>query len=309
MRSYGLLDNMASSADQLVDDQLAPQPTGKPIPWIAFAWCAVLLILCYLPTLIPLVKQWSNDEDMGHGFFVPVIALYIAYLRRDLLFAEAARPNYLGLAIMTYSAIQWYIGSLGAELFLQRTAFVFSIYGAVLLVGGFRAIRILILPLFMLLFMIPIPAIVYSAITFPLQIFASRVAEFMLGVIGIPVLREGNILELASQKLSVVEACSGIRSLLTLTFLSLVYAFFFDPKPWMRPVLLVATIPIAIIANAGRVTITGLLSEFNPELARGLFHEMEGWVIFMIALLILVLTHQVIDKTYKLVTRRGSTAQ
>jgi exosortase len=114
---------------------------------------------------------------------------------------------------------------------------------------------------------------------------------------------------LASQKLNVVEACSGIRSLLSLTFLSQVYAYFFDQdRVWMRPVLLLATIPIAILANAGRVTITGILSEFNPEFARGFFHSAEGWVIFMIALFILILTHQIIDRVARLIERRRHSA-
>ena len=113
---------------------------------------------------------------------------------------------------------------------------------------------------------------------------------------GIPVLRDGNILELASQKLSVVEACSGIRSLLSLSFLSLVYAYFFDKRVWMRWVLLAATIPIAILANSGRVTITGVLSEINPELARGFFHSLEGWIIFLIALVMLGGLHLLINR-------------
>jgi exosortase len=119
------------------------------------------------------------------------------------------------------------------------------------------------------------------------------------------VLRDGNVLELASQRLSVVEACSGIRSLLSLSFLSLVYAYFFDQKPWMRAVLLVATVPIAIVANAGRVTITGIMSEMNPELAHGFAHDASGWVIFMIALVILVITHQIINRVYGAVHGRA----
>jgi exosortase len=122
------------------------------------------------------------------------------------------------------------------------------------------------------------------------------VAEFSLGLMGIPVLRDGNILELASQKLSVVEACSGIRSLLSLSFLSLVYAYFFDSRVWMRWVLFGATIPIAILANSGRVTITGVLSEINPELARGFFHSLEGWIIFLIALAMLGGLHLLINR-------------
>jgi exosortase len=126
-------------------------------------------------------------------------------------------------------------------------------------------------------------------------LFASQVAEYCLLLIDIPVLRDGNILELASQKLSVAEACSGIRSLLMLTFLSLVYAYFFDKRVWMRWALFFCTIPIAIIANAGRVTITGLLSEIDTDLAKGIFHETEGFVIFGIAFAFLALTHWAIS--------------
>jgi exosortase len=147
--------------------------------------------------------------------------------------------------------------------------------------------------------MVPLPTVVYNQITFPLQLFASAVAERSLEVLNIPVLRDGNILELASQKLSVAEACSGIRSLLSLSFLSLVYAYFFDRKVWMRWVLLIATIPIAIIANSARVTLTGVFSEIDPSLAEGFFHEAEGWVIFVVALVILVVVHQVLNFLYR----------
>jgi exosortase len=154
-------------------------------------------------------------------------------------------------------------------------------------------------PLLLLPFMIPIPAIIYNRITFPLQIFASTVAENVLNFIHIPTLREGNVLELPSQKLDVAEACSGIRSLLSLTFLSLVYAYFFDRRVWMRGVLFLATIPIAILANAGRVTLTGVLSEMNPDLAKGFSHELEGWIIFLIALGLLIALHAILNRFLK----------
>jgi exosortase len=188
---------------------------------------------------------------------------------------------------------------LGAELFLARTAFIISLAGIVLLLGGLRRLRILSFPLFLLCFMVPIPAIIYSQLTFPMQLFASRVADEALTLLGIPVLRDGNILELASQRLNVVEACSGIRSLLSLSFLSLVYAYFFDNKVWMRFVLLVSTLPIAILANAGRVTLTGVVSEYNAELAGGIFHYASGWVIFMVALVILTLFHQLLNLAHR----------
>src|SRR3954447_19343152 len=275
-------------------------------PVMPVLWFGALLILCYLPILSWLVQQWAHDEDMGHGFFVPVIAGYIAWQRRDQLIGRRFKPSYLGLAIVIYAAIQALVGTLGAELFLSRTAFVEAVVGSVLFLGGWHALKVLAFPLSLLIFMIPIPNVIYNQITFPLQLFASRVAAVMLDLLDIPVLREGNILELASQRLSVVEACSGIRSLLSLTFLSLVYAFFFDARPWMRWALLTVTIPIAIMANALRVTITGIMSEINPELAHGFMHTAQGWVIFMIALLILVLTHQVISRIAGVVERRAS---
>ncbi len=239
-----------------------------------------------------LLWQWYDDPDMGHGFFVPAIAAYIAWQHRDKIAETPASPNWWGLAIMIWAALQLYLATLGAELFLTRTSFVISIIGATLLLGGMPYLRIFAFPLFLLFFMIPIPAIIYNQITFPLQLLASQVAENTISNIGIPVLREGNVLELAEQKLNVVEACSGIRSLLTLTFFSLVYGYFAEKRTWVRVTLFLSTIPIAIVANAGRVTMTGIIANFRPELAEGLFHEAQGWVIFMVAFAILALFHQ-----------------
>ena len=269
------------------------------LPWVSVAWFLGLLILSYGPVLIRLVRQWENDEDMGHGFFVPVIAGYIAWQKRDELFALPPKHRYLGLALVLFAAFQLWIGTLGAELFLARTAFIEAVVGSVLFLGGWEALRVLKFPLLLLCFMVPIPAVIYNQITFPLQLFASQVAATTLELIGIPVLRDGNVLELPSQKLSVVEACSGIRSLLSLSFLSLVYGYFFETRRAMRAALLILTIPIAIVANAGRVTLAGILSEYNPELAHGFMHTAQGWVIFMVALVALVLTHKVLSTIFR----------
>ena len=251
-----------------------------------------LLVLAYFPILKNLVAQWSADEDMGHGFFVPVVAGYIAWKLRPRLAAARIRTNYLGLVLLVWGAIQVTLGVVGVELFLQRTAFIFSLVGLVVFLAGIEATAILSFPLVLLVFMVPIPTIVLTQITFPLQLLASRLGEFLLLLCGIPVLREGNVLELASQKLSVVEACSGIRSLLSLSFLALVYAYFFDNRAWMRVFLLLATAPIAISANAARIFLTGLLTEYDAKLAQGFLHGAQGWVLFMVALGLLILTHR-----------------
>jgi exosortase len=280
-------------------DALADRTDKKNLPWAAIVWFGILLIVAYYPILKHLVWQWSNDEDVGHGFFVPVVAGYIVWQRREQLMALAWKPAWWGVALLVWGALQAYIGTLGAELFLQRSAFLISLVGMLLVLGGTALVREVAFPLLLLPFMIPIPTVVYNQITFPLQLFASRVAEILLSAIDIPVLREGNVLELASQKLSVAEACSGIRSLLSLSFLALVYAYFFDRKVWMRWALFFGVLPIAILANAGRVTITGILSERDPELARGFFHELEGFIIFAIALAMLFILHILINWIYR----------
>ncbi|HVN06949.1 MAG TPA: exosortase [Bryobacteraceae bacterium] len=285
-------------------------PTAEPelhtgrLSWAVWAWFGVLLLASYAPVLWRLVQQWDTDPDVGHGFFVPVVAGFIAWQKRDALLALEPAPNWWGLAIVLYGALQLYIATLGAELFLARTAFVISLAGIILLLGGKAWLRVLAFPLFVLLFMIPIPTVVYNSITFPLQLLASRVSTAALDVMQIPVLREGNVLELAEQKLSVVEACSGIRSLLSLTFLSVVYGYFFETRIWMRVVLFLSTIPIAIIANASRVTLTGVLTEHQPELAEGFFHTASGWVIFMVALGIMIVLHQVMLRGSAFLERR-----
>lgn len=283
-----------------------PRETSTSFSWVTIGWVALLLIVCYAPILSSLIRQWVGDPDMGHGLFVPVIAGYIAWQKRDQLAGKVPKPNWWGAAIMLWGGLQLYLATLGAELFTARASLVISIIGAVLLLCGTEYLRIFAFPLFLLFFMVPIPAIIYNQITFPLQLFASQIAEKTISLLQIPVIREGNVLELADQKLNVVEACSGIRSLLTLTFLSLVYGYFFEKRGWIRTLLFLSTIPIAIMANAGRVALTGVVAQFKPELAEGFFHEAQGWVIFMIAAAILLLFHQAILRTCKVLHREAA---
>ena len=279
-------------------------PAKSKLPWIGIAWFGALLIACYVPVLKALVHQWNYDPDMGHGFFVPVIAGYIVWQQREELAAIAPQPNWWGLLVVAWGAVQLIIGTLGAELFTTRMSLVVTLIGVVWTLGGTAILKKLAFPLFLLFFMVPIPAVIYSAATFKLQILASQLADGALTVLSVPVLREGNVLELPNQKLSVVEACSGIRSLLSLTFLSLVYGYFFERRTWVRVVLFFSTIPIAIVANASRVTITGIMTQVKADLAEGFFHEAEGWVIFMVALVILIIWHQIIVRGLNFVAAR-----
>jgi exosortase len=274
------------------------------VPWSKLAVFGVLILICYGPILLRLGDQWTYDADMGHGFFVPAVAGYIVWRKRDELAMTKPQPNAWGLLIVLWGALQMIVGVLGSELFTSRTAFVITLIGAVFTLGGGPFLRKLLFPLLLLFLMIPIPGVVYNELTFPLQMLASRLAAGALSLIGIPVLRDGNILELPNGRLSVVEACSGIRSLLSLTFLSLVYGYFFEKKTWMRATLFLATIPVAILANSSRVTITGILYELRPDLAEGFFHESTGLVIFFVAAVILFAVHQLLIRCSKTLAAR-----
>ena len=261
-------------------------------------WYAALLLISYVAVLHALGTQWTQDDDVSHGPFVPVVAAYIAWQRRAEFLSTPWKTTYWGLALVAWGIFQMLVGTLGAELFLQRTSLIVTIAGIILFLGGWRILKLAGFPIFLLVFMVPLPKVIYGQITLPLQLFASSCAEQVLTLLNIPVLREGNIIQLTEKTLNVVEACSGIRSLMALSFLGLVYGFFFDEKPWMKWALLVATVPIAILANASRVALTGILTEYDPNLADGFFHLLEGWVIFVVAGTMLFLTHKLINFVY-----------
>lgn len=283
-------------------------PKTSAVPVRQFLILGALIAVCYAPAVRSLVNDWMTNDDMGHGFFVPLVAGYIVWQERADLAATPVKANWWGLILAVLGAAQCLVATLGVEMFLSRSALVLTLTGAVWTAGGTEWLKKLAFPLFLLCFMVPLPAVIYNSLTFPLQLLASRLAETALDVLNIPVLRNGNVLELPTGKLSVVEACSGIRSLLSLTFLSLVYGYFFEKGPRMRAVLFLATIPIAIVANGSRVGITGVLSQVKPELAEGFFHESTGWVVFMLALALLVAFHQAASRVAKAIGRRRTSA-
>jgi exosortase len=279
-------------------------PRKSDLPWNTIGWFGLLLVAGYFPVLRHLIRQCYNDPDMGHAFFVPIISGFIIWQRREELAALKTRPDWRGLVLVVWGGIQLFVATLGTELFTARIALIITLVGMVWTLGGAVTLKKLAFPLFLLLFMIPIPQLLYNTLTFKLQLQASRLAEDALTLLSVPVTREGNVLELPNQKLSVVEACSGIRSLLSLSFLSLVYGYFFEKRNWVRATLFFATIPLAIIANASRVTITGLMTQVKAELAEGFFHEAQGWVIFMVGLGLLIILHGLINRGCRFVAAR-----
>jgi exosortase len=250
--------------------------------------CAVTLFV-YFPILASLVRQWASDDNYSHGFLVAPFACYFAWLRRNDLAATPARPQWTGLVIVLGSLAVLMAGRLGAELFLARVSLIGLIAGTVLFLYGAGHLRVLAFPIAFLLLMIPLPAVVFNQIAFPLQLLASRAGETVLAASGIPVLREGNILVLPTTTLEVVEACSGIRSLVSLLTLAIVLGKLTEPRLWARVALAVFALPVAIAANAARVAGTGLAAEWiSPRAAEGFFHEFSGWVMFVVAFALLL---------------------
>ncbi|MGA2741994.1 MAG: exosortase/archaeosortase family protein [Bryobacteraceae bacterium] len=255
---------------------------------------AAALLVCYAPTLRGMFGQWSNDEDMSHGFVVPVLVLWIVWRERKRWRAIPVRPSPWGFAALAAGAGLQFVAGLGAGLFAGAVAFLVSVAGAVLCLGGFAFLRAWAFPLLLTLFMLPKLAIVYNQATLPLRLLASRIAAGILTFAGIGVIREGNILDVAGRRISVLEACNGMRYLLSLGFVAVVFAYFSDGKPWMRVALLLAALPVAIVANALRVAAAGWL----PILAEGVPHAVSGGFLFVLCLAILVLAERLLNKVY-----------
>ena len=245
---------------------------------------AAAIVLMYAGVLQSLVRQWSSDDNYSHGFFVLPLAAYFAWERRGALAAAARKPSVLGLVVILGSLVVWAAGLLGAELFLTRISMIGVTAGTVLFVWGWLHLRILLFPILFLLLMVPLPAIIFNQIAFPLQLVASQAGEVVIATAGIPVLREGNVLQLPSQTLEVAEACSGIRSLVSLLMLAIVLGYFTERRTGVRVLIAFAAIPIAILANAARVAGTGLAAEWvSPAAAEGFFHTFSGWLVFVVA--------------------------
>jgi exosortase len=249
----------------------------------------VALVGLYASVAPRLVRQWADDDDYTHGFLILPLALYFVWERRSVLARVRLSPAWQGALVLAFGLVLLIVGSVGAELFLQRISLVVVLAGLVWLILGTAFLRELAFPLAFLVFMVPLPAIVMNMVAFPLQLFAAQSATFCLQTTGIPVLREGNTIVLATTTLEVVEACSGIRSLQALLALGAVYGYFTQRAIWKRWALLFLSIPIAIAANAFRVAGTGFLAHFiGAEAAQGFYHSFAGWMVFAVAFVLLL---------------------
>jgi exosortase len=257
------------------------------------ALTAAALLVCYGPTIRGMIDQWWTDEDMGHGFLVPLVIAWIVWRGRAGWSSVTLEPSWWGFLALGAAAFMHFTGVLGGGLFVGSVALLLSITGAIVCLAGFAWLRMWTFPLLLAFFMLPKLAIVYNQGTLPLQLLASRMAAGMLTASGAAVIRDGNILQLGGHQILVAEACSGIRYLLPLGFMAVLFGYLFDPRPWMRLVLLAAGVPIAIVANSVRVAAAGAL----PALAEGAPHAASGWFIFLLCLISLILVQRLLRKS------------
>jgi exosortase D (VPLPA-CTERM-specific) len=278
----------------------------------ALRWGLLLLAIgaLYYEILYKLALHWNADPNFSHGWLVPVFSGYVVWQIWHRLNAAPAAPSWWGLPVTLFSLGLLILGVFGAELFLSRTSLLFLLAGLVIFFGGWRQFRMLFFAWAFLFLMVPIPQIVFNQIAFPLQLLASKLATAMLQGVGVPVLREGNVIQLSNMALEVVEACSGIRSLMSLGTLAIIYGYFLEKNLWHRVWLALGAIPIAVLANASRITGTGLLAHYwSPEAAEGFFHTFSGWLIFVVSLALLFGLHGLLVLLGKRFPGRGAAAE
>lgn len=281
----------SAEAPEAVKDSSRPGLLGAGL-------VAILILLLggvYWRILLNLMLQWWDDPNYSHGFLVPLFSLYIVWQERATLRTLPRSGSLLGIPLMLGGIAVLMLGDLGAENFLMRSSLLVVIAGLILFHVGPTILRAVMFPLAFLVFMVPLPGVIFYAVTFPLQRLAAEQAAWILDLMGIPVLLDGNIIHLSQMSLGVTEACSGIRSLISLFAGAVAWAYLLIPGGWSAAIFIAATVPITILANAVRVVLTGLIGQqFGVEYATGFFHEFAGWIIYVFAFLCLLAAHSLV---------------
>jgi exosortase len=277
------------------------------LPLLSFVLIGGLILTLYQEVLRHLFEQWVRDPNYSYGLFVPPFCGWTIWQRRRSLQAIVWRPVASGFAIITGALGMLTLGVFGAEVYLSRVSFLFLIAGLVVYFYGWQMFRAVLFPWSVLILAVPLPTIIFNEVALPLQFEASRLASALVGWAGVPVLREGNILVLPSLTLDVAEACSGLRSLMSLITLAVFYGCIFESRVYRRWLLMLAAIPIAVVANAVRIMGSGLLGEYwGPDKAEGFFHLFSGGLIFACSLMLLFAFHAAVKWVGRVVEAQAS---
>lgn len=279
----------------------------KPIH-LQLSLLLLAFLALYYPFIQTLMRDWDANDNYKHGYFIPIVSAFMIWSLREELAAVEIKPSNWGIALVVLGLLQLFIAKVGSEYFLQRTSMIVVLFGISFYLFGGRLTRTVQLPLVYLIFMIPLPAIIWNRIAFPMQLFASSITEDVVRLIGLPILREGNVLHLAQTSLEVVDACSGLRSLVTMMALGTAFAFITNREAWKRWVLFLSVFPIAVAVNIIRLTATAILANrYGSEVAHGFLHDFSGWIVFVAGIAMLFGVEAVLSRIGKAeVTKDGA---
>lgn len=259
----------------------------------------LILLIMYYPIFLKLVSDWWNDPNYSHGFLIPIISLYLIWDRRNLLKDIPLQPSGIGLFITCLAGLLFLIGQIAGEQFTQRISFIIALSGIIISFGGHLLWKYLWLPITYLIFMVPLPYILYNSIAFPLKLIATKISTFVLQFLDITIYSEGNLIYLPHITLEVADACSGIRSLISVLALSVIISIYFLNSRWKRFLLILLSILIVVLCNMLRIIITGIIASKNPELATGFFHSFSGELIFLTGVAIVFIVALLMGKNKK----------
>ncbi len=267
--------------------------------WLEYLPFAVLLLV-YLPILYELLIDWATDSNYSHGFLIPLVCGYLLWNKRAELAAVPRQIDPRGLFVVIGGMVLLILGVGAAEFFVARVSFVTVLFGLCFYLWGRGIVRHTWFEVCFLLFMIPVPYVIYFAATFPMQALASKITVFGLNLIGMTVVRQGNMIHLPGYSLEVAEACSGMRSLVSLLALGALYAHTTQHRLAAKITLFVSTVPIAIVANVFRVFVTSLLAYVvTDEVTKEPMHSIMGLSVFVVAFIMLFIEGAILRRVCK----------
>ncbi len=265
--------------------------------WILVGVIVLLVGYAYLDTIQDMMHRWDTKEEYGYGYIIPFITLFLIWQRKDQLVVTEFRPSLVGLVLIVFGGLLLFLGSLATTHTLSQYGLVITILGVALSMLGWKAFKIVMVPLAVLFFMVPLPPFIYNTLSTKLQLISSEIGVGVIRLFGISVYLEGNVIDLGSYKLQVVEACSGLRYLFPLVSLSFIAAYIYKGALWKKAIIFLSSIPITVLMNSFRIGMIGVLVEYGgPGQAEGFLHDFEGWIIFMACMAILVLEMALLAK-------------
>lgn len=279
---------------------------------VPLVFSIAILFLMYQKIIPKLVNDWWTDPNYSHGFLIPLISLYLVYQKRIELSSTSVSPSISGVLLILIASLMYVFGQIAGELFTQRLSLIVILVGITLCFGGVQYWKLLWIPILYLIFMIPLPYIVYDSIAFPLKLLATKISTSILHLLKVPIYSEGNILYLPNTTLEVVDACSGIRSLMSIIALSVIISLYTQRTLIRCLILILLSIPIVVFCNILRVTITGLLAILNPKLATGFFHSFAGEAIFLLGVVMVFLVGIMMrteKENFPVISKRGQSAK